>query len=131
MVSLISSFLSDFHFFCSCCATFFLLLMLLFGRLSCLSIFLFYFLKVYIAMNFPLKTNLAESSKLYRLCFHFHLSEVFQFFFDLTVDTSILSRSMFSLYMFVLFQFVSSIDVTGRKMLNISFIPLYLLRFIS
>ena len=38
-------------------------------------------------MNFPLRTNVAESSKLYRVMFHFHLSKVFQFLFDLTVDT--------------------------------------------
>ena len=86
MVSLIFYFLSDLHFLPSVhIVLFFLLVILLLGRLNCLSFY--YSLKVYITMNFPLRTNVAESSKLYRVMFHFHLSKVFQFLFDLTVDT--------------------------------------------
>ena len=74
MVSLIFYFLSDLHFLPSVhIVLFFLLLILLLGRLRCLSFY--YSLKVYITMNFPLRTNVAESSKLHRVVFHFHLSQ--------------------------------------------------------
>lgn len=93
----------------------FLLLMLLFGRLSCLSIFILFLEGL---------TNLAESSKLYRVVFSF--SFVWNYFSSFLISlTHRFSPEVCLASTCLCFSVGSSIDVTGRKMLNIVYPYIY------